>query len=142
MNKTMRWFSRALVIAVASGLILTALTSTASAQRVRGGVVFVRPVAIFDPFFHYGYGYGYPYGYGPGYVPERYGYVKIDTHHHDKDAAVYVDGGYAAPVEKAKRFAIRPGTHDIELRGSDNRTIFRERVAVLIGKTTKVDVPS
>ena len=68
--------------------------------------------------------YGYPYGYGPHYVPERYGYVKIDTHHQDKDAAVYVDGGYAAPVKKAKKFALRPGTHDIELRNSDNRTIF------------------
>jgi len=138
MNKTMRWFSRAFVVAVTGGLLLTGLASTASAQRVRGGVVFVRPVPV-DPFFYYGY--GYPYGY-PGYVPERYGYVKIDTHHQDKDAAVYVDGGYAAPVEKAKKFALRPGTHDIELRSSDNRTIFQERIAVLIGKTTKVDVPS
>ena len=140
MSKTMRWFSRALVIAITGGLLLTALASTASAQRVRGGVVFVHPVPVYDPFFYYGY--GYPYGYGPRYVPENVGYVKIDTHHHNKDAAVYVDGGYAAPAEKAKKFALRAGTHDIELRDSDNRTIFQERVAVLIGKTTKVDVPS
>jgi hypothetical protein len=142
MNKTMRWFSRAFVIVVTGGLLLGPWASTASAQRVRGGIVLVRPVPVFDPFFYYGYGYGYPNGYGPQYAPERYGYVKIDTHHQDKDAAVYVDGGYAAPVEKAKKFALRPGTHDIELRSSDNRTIFQERIAVLIGKTTKVDVPS
>jgi hypothetical protein len=140
MNKTMRWFSRALRIAVVAGLLLTTLASTASAQRLRGGIVFVRPVPVFDPFF---YGYGYPYGYGPRYAPENYGYIKLAMHHHhNEDAAVYVDGGYAATVEKVKKFALRPGTHDLELRDSDNRTILQERVAVLIGKTTKVDVPS
>jgi hypothetical protein len=142
MRKNVRWFSKVLAVAITGGLLLTVLAQSASAQRVRGGVVFVRPVRLYDPFFYYGYGYGYPYGYGPRYLPENVGYVKIDTHHHNKDAAVYVDGGYAAPAEKVKKFALGVGTHDIELRGSDNRTIFEERVAVLIGKTTKVDVPS
>jgi hypothetical protein len=51
-----------------------------------------------------------------------------------------VDGGFADRVEKAKKFALRPGTHDIELRDSDGRTLFQERVAVLVGRTTELHV--
>ena len=53
-----------------------------------------------------------------------------------KDAQVYVDGGFADKVQKAKKFALRPGTHDIELRDSDGRPIFKERVAVLVRSET------
>jgi hypothetical protein len=53
-----------------------------------------------------------------------------------------VDGGYAAKTHKTKKLALRPGTHDIELRDSGGRTFFQERVAVMVGQTTKVDVPS
>ena len=134
MRKTMHWFTRALMIAVAGALLFTSLAPAASAQRVRG-VFFVHPV--YSPFFYgYGYGYPYPYAYGPANV----GYVQIASHHL-KDASLYVDGGYAAKADKAKKFAIRPGTHDIELRDASNRTFFQERVTVLIGKSTKVDVP-
>ena len=41
---------------------------------------------------------------------------------------------------KAKKFALRPGNYDIELRDSDARTFFQERVAVMVGKTTKLHV--
>src|SRR5438876_8789091 len=51
-----------------------------------------------------------------------------------KAASVYIDGGFADKVEKAKKFALRPGNHDIELRDSDGRTLYREKVAVTIGK--------
>jgi len=139
MRKTMRWFTRALMIAAAGALLFTSLAPAASAQRVRG-VFFVHPV--YSPFFYgYGYGYPYPYGYGPGYAPANVGYVQIESHHL-KDASLYVDGGYAAKADKAKKFAIRPGTHDIELRDASNHTFFQERVTVLIGKATKVDVPN
>ena len=60
----------------------------------------------------------------------NFGYVKIKTDR--KDASVYVDGGFADRIEKAKKFALRPGTHDIELRDSDGRTLYRERIAVLV----------
>ena len=95
-------------------------------------VVIVEPIRVFDPFFDY----PYPYAYAPDYMAENFGYVKIKTDR--KDASVYVDGGFADKVEKAKKFALRPGTHDIELRDSDGRSLFRERVAVLVGKTTEL----
>src|SRR2546425_7435808 len=129
----MRWFGKALVFALTAGLLLS-LAPTASAKRPRPRVVIVEPVPVFDPFFSY----PYPYPYPPDYVAENFGYVKIDTHR--KDAAVYVDGGYADKIEKAKKFALRRTNHDIELRDSDGRTFFQERVAVMVGKTTKLHV--
>ena len=95
-------------------------------------VVVVEPIRVFDPFFDY----PYPYAYSPDYMAGNFGYLKIKTDH--KDASVYVDGGFADKVEKAKKFALRPGNHDIELRDSDGRTLFRERVAVIVGKTTEL----
>jgi len=72
----------------------------------------------------------------PDYMAANFGYVKIKTDR--KDASVYIDGGFADKVEKAKKFALRPGNHDIELRDSDGRTLYREKVAVTIGKTTEL----
>jgi hypothetical protein len=46
--------------------------------------------------------------------------------------------GFADKVEKAKKFALRPGNHNIELRDSDGRTLYKEQVAVLVGKTTEL----
>jgi hypothetical protein len=123
----------ALAVAITGALFLTS-PPTVSAQRVRNNVVFVRPVPVFDPFFPY------PYAYGPSYVARNYGYVKINTH--GQDASIYVDGGYALNTHKTKKLALRPGNHDIELRDREGRTFFQERVAVMVGQTTKVDVPS
>jgi hypothetical protein len=135
MHKTMRWISMALAVAI-TGALLLSLPPTAAAQRVRGRVVIVGPGPWFDPFFPY----AYPYPYGPYYVTGNYGYVKLNTHH--QYAAVYIDGGYAAKTEKTKKFALRPGNHNLELRDSNGHTFFQERVAVMVGQTTKVDVPS
>src|SRR5215472_12932312 len=104
------------------------------APQPRQRVVIVEPVRVFDPFFDY----PYPYAYPPDYMASNFGYVKIKTD--NKDASVWVDGGFADKIEKAKKFALRPGTHDIELRDSDGRTLFHEKVAVLVGKTTKLHV--
>ena len=106
----------------------------APAPQPHQRVVIEEPIRVFDPFFDY----PYPYAYAPDYMAENFGYVKIKTER--KDASVYVDGGFADKVEKAKKFALRPGNHDIELRDSDGRTLFRERVAVLVGKTTELKV--
>jgi hypothetical protein len=105
-----------------------------TSQTPQHHVVVVEPIRVFDPFFDY----PYPYAYEPDYMAQNFGYVKIKTDH--KDASVYVDGGFADRVEKAKKFALRPGTHDIELRDSDGRSLFREKVAVLVGKTTELKV--
>ncbi len=106
----------------------------APAQQPRQRVVIVEPIRVFDPFFDY----PYPYAYAPDYMNQTFGYVKLDTKR--KDASVYVDGGFADKIDKAKKFALRPGNHDIELRDSDGREIFKERVAVLVGKTTTLHV--
>jgi hypothetical protein len=95
-------------------------------------VVVIEPIRVYDPFF----AYPYPYAYPPDYMAANFGYVKIKTDR--KDASVYVDGGFADKVGKAKKFALRPGNHDIELRDSDGRTLYKEQVAVIVGKTTEL----
>lgn len=98
-------------------------------------VVIVEPIRVFDPYFDY----PYPYAYEPDYMAQNFGYVKIKVDGH-KDASVYVDGGFADRIEKAKKYALRPGTHDIELRDSDGRSLLHEKVAVIVGKTTELKV--
>jgi hypothetical protein len=136
MRKTVGWISTALAVAITGGLLLSG-APTASAQRIRPRVVVVEPVPVFDPFFPYAY---YPYAYPPSYAAGNYGYVKVDTH--GQEAALYVDGGYALKTHKSKKLALRAGNHNIELRDSNGKTFFQERVAVIVGETTKVDVPS
>jgi hypothetical protein len=133
MRKTMRWCSIALACAMTGGLLL-AVAPSASAQRIRTRVVIVEPGPFFGPFYPF---YGY-YPYPPNYMAENFGEVKIETHL--KDAQVYIDGGYAARIKEAKKFALRPGNHDIELRDSDGQTFYQERVAVTVGHTTKLRV--
>lgn len=112
----------------------SAPASAQSAPQPGNRVVVVEPIRVFDPFLDY----PYPYAYPPDYMASNFGYVKIKTD--IKNASVYVDGGFADRIEKAKKFALRPGTHDIELRDSDGRTLLKERVAVLVGKTTELKV--
>ena len=100
----------------------------------RQTVIIDEPIRVFDPYFDY----PYPYAYPPDYMAQNFGYVKIKTD--VKDASVYVDGGFADQIKKAKKFALRPGTHDIQLRDSDGRMIYEQRVAVLVGKTTELHV--
>jgi len=133
MRKTTRLLSIVLACAISGGLLL-AVAPAASAQRViRRSVVFVGPGPFFGPWYPY---YGY-YPYPPGYAVPNYGEVKIDTPR--KDAEVYIDGGYAARIKEAKKFALRPGNHEVELRDSDG-TFYHEKVAVTIGHTTKLHV--
>ena len=129
MRKTMRWISIALASALTLGLL--GLAPTASAQRRR--VVIVEPWPVWGPFYPYGL-----YPYAPAYAPANYGEIKIDTHL--KDGEVYIDGAYAAKLREAKKFALRPGNHQIELRDSDGRTFYQENVAVTVGRTTKLHV--
>jgi hypothetical protein len=132
-----------------TGLLLGALAPVASAQKPKAmpmpaqqpaaaqqptqpQVVVVEPVRVFDPFF----AYPYPYAYSPDYMAEHFGYVKIKTDH--KDASVFVDGGFADKIEKTKKYALQPGNHEIELRDSDGRTLYKQQVAVIVNKTTEL----
>lgn len=129
--------SRFTKLSLTALLALATIAPVASAQHV-----FVR--GYFGPSF-YGpayYGAGWygpawvgPYGYGYATAP-NVGKVKIETK--NKDAAVFVDGGYAGTVRQLKTFPLRAGNHDIELRGPDGHPFFQERVAVIGGKTAKI----
>jgi hypothetical protein len=135
MRKTMPLLSVALMIALAGGLLLT-MAPTASAQRFRGGVVFVGPGPFFGPYYPY---YGF-YPYAP-YYAANYGQVQIDTHEKSqKSDNVYIDGGYAATLHDAKKFALRPGNHEVELRSPEGQVVYQEKVAVTVGHTTKLHV--
>jgi len=96
-----------------------------------------------------GGGFYRPYGpvwWGPGWYGRAWapyavvpytGQVKIKTN--DKNAAVFVDGGYAGQAAKLKKFALRPGTHNIELRDPSGHAFYQERVQVIPGKTLEID---
>jgi hypothetical protein len=111
--------------------LLLSVAPNASAQRRR--VVIIERPAFWGPFYPYGY-----YPYPPTYMATNFGEVKIDTHR--KDATIYIDGGYAAKIKDTKKFALRPGNHNIELRDSDGSTFYQEEVAVTVGQTTKLRV--
>jgi hypothetical protein len=106
------------------------------------------PRVVVRGFYGPGWGWGWygPAWYGPGwyawwgpgfyyYGPDA-GRVKIVTH--DKDALVYVDGGYVGPVAKAKNLPLRPGNHDVELRDPSGNTFYSKSVQVIPGRTTEI----
>jgi hypothetical protein len=132
MRRGMRWISSVLAVLLVGGFFLSAAPG-ASAQ-VRRRVIVVEP---FYPGWGWGWGYG-PYGYPGYYAPVNYGEVKIETQR--KDLAVYIDGGYAAEIKKDKKFTLKPGNHEVELRDRDGQTVYDEQVAVTVGKTTKLHV--
>jgi len=115
-------------IALAGLLTLVPAAAAAQGVVVVGGG-FYRP---------YGWGPGWygPY-WGPPYAVVPYtGQVKIKTN--DKNAAVFVDGGYAGQAAKLKKFALRPGAHNIELRDPSGHAFYQERVQVIPGKTLEI----
>ncbi len=134
----MSWSWKTPVIVLAG---LLTLAPVASARRI----VIVRP---YRPYYYRCYGHGWygpgwydpwwgPRWWGPTYVPvPSTGDVKIVTKL--KSASIYVDGGYAGLAGKLKKFSLRPGNHNIELRDSGGHTFYQERVLVIAGKTTKL----
>src|SRR5438270_7790281 len=70
-----------------------AATQQPSQQRV----IVVEPIRVFDPFFEY----PYPYAYAPDYMQSNFGIVKLKTD--SKDDSVFVDGGFADKISKAKK---------------------------------------
>lgn len=73
---------------------------------------------------------GYPYG------VSSFGTVKIDTK--IKNGSVYIDGGFAGTIKKLKKFSLRAGNHDIELRDSRGETILQERVQIIPHRTVEL----
>jgi len=84
---------------------------------------------------YWGAGYWGPYGY---YYGSYDGKVKIVTP--DKDAGVYVDGGYIGTVASAKKFPLTPGMHAVEVQAPNGQVMFNQNVQILSGHTTKLHV--
>jgi hypothetical protein len=81
----------------------------------------------------WGWGWGYPYAYAP--TPSS-GQVKlVDV---AKGALVYIDGGYAGTAGNLKKFALRPGNHNIELRDPSGHAFHEEKIHVIAGKTLEI----
>lgn len=99
------------------------------------------PRVIIQPRFGYYIGptyrgYPEPWAFGPRYFPApTTGELKINTE--DKDARVYVDGGYLGIVRKVKKFDLRPGSHTIELRDARGNVLYKGKVAIVPGHTTE-----
>jgi len=144
-------------------LMLTMAVPSMAAQHVWRGShdvvrhsVVIRPHVYYGPAwypYHFGYwgpryywpgyyrpGYYGPGFYGPAYVVPDTGTVKIDTHL--RDAVLYVDGGYVGPLKKFKKFDLKPGLYNVEIRDESGQTLFQERVDVLRNKTTEIRLPS
>jgi len=132
-----------LPIALLAIVAVLALVPSASAQR---GVVVVRGGfygGFYGPHFFgylgpgpwvYGY-WGAPYGFGYISGPNS-GDVKIDTKL--KDGKVYLDGGFIGYTDKVKKFALKAGQHDIEVRDKNGNSIYQEHIEVLPGRTVEI----
>jgi len=135
-------FKSLTVAVILGGTLMLSQPAPASAQRfiVRrpGPVVVVRPSYGYWPHtYGYGwYGYGYNPWWGRGYVAPSTGEVKLVTPM--KDASVYINGAYAGVAGKLKHFDLSPGSYEIELRYSDGRTLYHDRVQVLLDKKTEI----
>lgn len=124
-------------------VVCLALLIFAPTAAARGRGVVIVGGGLYNPYYYGGWGpgwyspwwYGGPYAYG--YSPmANSGNVKIKTE--VKDASVFVDGGYAGQARKLKKFALRPGTHDIALRDPSGHTFYQDRIDVLRGKTLEI----
>jgi hypothetical protein len=130
--------SRVLKVSTIALLSLFFLVPAASAHFRGGFVGFYGPGwGWYGPgwgwYSPYGWGWGYPYAYAPA---PNVGQVKIKSV--AKDALVYVDGGYAGTAGKLKKFTLRPGNHDIELRDPSGHVFHQERINVIPGKTLEI----
>jgi PEGA domain len=125
--------NRKATMAMTLGLLLALAPALSAAPRY-----FVRPA--------YGFGYWHSAHWYPGYwypgprvivAAPVTGELRLRTD--DQDARVYVDGGYLGIARKLKKFDLRPGDHEIELRDARGRELFEERVAIVPGRTTEFD---
>ena len=122
------------LLAIGFVAALTMMTAMAPRAAARPRI-FVRPA------------FGFYYGPGPGwyrpwgnywYFPApTTGDVKINTA--VKGESIYVDGGFAGVTGKLKKFSLRPGNHQIEVRDATGRDVYENTVHVMAGQTVNVN---
>ena len=127
-------FLKVFAIALLSIFVLVPAASAQHRVFVSGGFVGFGPGwGWYGPGWYGPWGWGYPYAYER--VPAS-GQVKLVGV--AKDALVYVDGGYAGTVGNLKKFALRPGNHNIELRDPSGHAFHQEKIHVIAGKTLEI----
>jgi hypothetical protein len=140
-----RFWKAPVIAVIALGSLMISAPTASAMPAYRGGVGF-RGGVYYGPRWGWGGGWGWGLGYYPGWYggwgPGYYwgpgpGKVKIVTP--DKNAGVFVDGGFVGPVAKAKKFPLRPGTHDVELRDPNGQVIYNQEVNVIRGRTVEVN---
>jgi len=127
-----------------SAIALLAFVTFAPAAFARGfGGGGFRGGGFYGGGFYGGWGLGfYPGWYGPYYGPYGYGYypnageVQIQTK--QKGNQIFVDGGYAGRTGELRKFPLRAGSHEIELRTANGKTFYQERINVIAGKKIKI----
>jgi hypothetical protein len=121
---------------LAAGMMISGLLALTTPLRAAPRVI-VRPYGYYSirPYYRPFWGYGEPVRV---YVPAALtGELKIDTK--DKDALVYVDGGYLGTTKKFRKFDLRPGNHAIELRDARGDVLFHQKVEIAPDRTTEID---
>ena len=111
------------------GLLTLAPVASARPPRIiiRGG--FGYPVWL-GPYWGPTYFYAYP-------VPVTYtGELKIKAPM--PGASIYVDGGFVGVTDKVKNIPLPAGTHEVQLRDPEGRTLYQESVEIIGGRTTQI----
>jgi len=76
-----------------------------------------------------------------GYFSQGNGKGKLQLSGVPKNAAVYVNGGYAGTADRLKSFWLDPGVYDLQV-SVPGRHRYEQRVYVLSGKTLHIDAKS
>ena len=53
-------------------------------------------------------------------------------------ASIYVDGGFVGVTDKVKNIPLPAGTHEVQLRDPEGRTLYQESVEIIGGRTTQI----
>jgi hypothetical protein len=88
---------------------------------------------LWDPFWG-----AYAPFYPAGYFGAAQGKGEVRLSADPKNAAVYVDGGYAGTADHLKNIWLEPGAYELRVSAPD-RKVFEQRIYVLSGKSVKID---
>lgn len=120
------------------------LLDAARWPRVRmGGLVVNAGYRHWGSYWGPGYGYGWvdPFLFGFSYASFSYasgkGEIKL-AGSLQKDAQVFIDGGFAGTAGDLKSMWLSPGAYQIEVRGPDGPLLLQKRVYVLSGKVLRL----